>query len=552
MHDQATAEASHAATARPDQANGATVPRQTPRGDDAAVVQFPQRRRAAGKPRVEVTNEAEAYETLRDLIGSPQLPQIYRRGGTLCDVDTTTEGDSGDTRLVARVMTPEYLRSYFGDHLDTFSVDQKTLKPGRALVQIQTCKTLLARKESDWRGVPVLRGIVTTPVLRPDGTLLQTPGFDPTTGLYYFRRIELPTIPERPDAEAIAWAAKFISLVLCDFPFKAPSDRAQYIGALCSPLIRHYAPGPTPALVISASAPGSGKSLLTEIFDRLYSVGELTWTDSDAELRKSITSKLIEGGEPVVTFDNFPNGGTIKSPVLAQLLTAKTWGDRKLGTNSTVKVPNDALWIINGNNLRTGADQARRTLWCRLDPPYANPELRDNFTMGDLGIWLKDPEHVADLLGALLVLVTAWAQAGAPKSPVRMGGYSHWASVTGGLLAHAGVDGWLADREETMIRMDREASAWATFYEAWEHVFKDRRVAVRELLLSAELTDAIPRDDDRQTDLPTPQKLGKMLEARDRRFYGKHQAVSYWDSHAKRNLWEVRRDPGAQPESQPE
>src|SRR5690606_34931482 len=128
--------------------------------------------------------------------------------------------------------------------------------------------------------------------------------------------------------------------MLADFPFVDDSDRAQYLGALLSPIVRHYVPGPTPLLILSATAQGSGKSLLKDVFDYLYGLSDMPWPENDAELRKAITAKMWDSGDPVIAIDNLPNGHVIKTPILSQLVTATTWSDRLLGSTKSVAVPN--------------------------------------------------------------------------------------------------------------------------------------------------------------------------------------------------------------------
>jgi hypothetical protein len=54
----------------------------------------------------------------------------------------------------------------------------------------------LARKE--WPKLRPLFGIVGAPVLRPDGSLLQDPGYDPATGLYLASKVPLERVPGKP------------------------------------------------------------------------------------------------------------------------------------------------------------------------------------------------------------------------------------------------------------------------------------------------------------------------------------------------------------------
>src|ERR1700678_2705428 len=57
----------------------------------------------------------------------------------------------------------------------------------------------------DWPEARVLVGVVETPVMRADGTVLQEAGFDEATGLLYLPNQEFPEVPSRPSqGDAIA------------------------------------------------------------------------------------------------------------------------------------------------------------------------------------------------------------------------------------------------------------------------------------------------------------------------------------------------------------
>jgi hypothetical protein len=501
------------------------------------------------RPRVDITNEAIAFDELSSLLANRQaFPRVYVRSGALCRLDSEDVVDGvapGSTRPVIRPLTPDSMRAQLAESVTAYVT--KTDSKGEekqipALVMRGTCATLVNR--SSWPGVPVLRGIVMSPVLRPDKTLIQRPGFDAETGLYYHQRLKLLRVPDRPSPGDVEWARNMVTTVFSDFPFVAQSDRAQYIGSLFTPIIRPYTPGPTPLIVITATAPASGKSLLKDVYDYLFGGDGIAWTSEEPELRKRITAKLIEGGAPVLSFDNLPSGAAIKSATLASLLTINTWGDRVLGVSQTVNVPNDRLWVVTGNNLKTGGDIKRRTIWSRLDPDCPEPEKRDGFAVGDLRPWLDNNSE--QLLMALLVLVANWAADGAPTVNIRAADYSRWMSVVGGILEHSGIPGWLADRDTTALAMDEEASEWVALLSAMHEQFGDRYVAVREILVVDRLADLVPRERDDQ--IPSARRLGKWLAARKGSYYGAYKLVSDYDTHAKQQVWSVRKDPGARTE----
>jgi acyl-CoA reductase-like NAD-dependent aldehyde dehydrogenase len=59
-----------------------------------------------------------------------------------------------------------------------------------------------------------IEGIVMAPVLRPDGSVLQTPGYDEQTRLVYVPGREYPAVPDRPTKDdALDAAARLIEVV---------------------------------------------------------------------------------------------------------------------------------------------------------------------------------------------------------------------------------------------------------------------------------------------------------------------------------------------------
>src|SRR5260370_23796596 len=126
--------------------------------------------------------------------------------------------------------------------------------------------------------------------------------------------------------------------------------------------------------------PGSGKTILTCGLGMLYGQRVLTWTADDQELRKSITSVLADPVGTII-FDNLAEGTVIKSPVLARLITDRTWADRLLGKNTTAAFHNDRVWTATGNGLRLGGDMRTRSVLDGLNPNMPRPEGRTGFAI---------------------------------------------------------------------------------------------------------------------------------------------------------------------------
>ncbi|MFB8298719.1 bifunctional DNA primase/polymerase, partial [Streptomyces bacillaris] len=285
----------------------------------------PHLRSVSSRPELDITNEADGIDGVLALMADGRLPDLYKRSGGPCWVYR----DDNDDPVVQQLGT-DNLRAYLADHLTSYTLKRnpvtEQLEEERELLMPKSCSTILGRK--DWP-LPVLRGVVTSPVIRPDGTLLDSLGYDRATGLYLEPRVPLRRLAPQVTRDSLDRAKSIVlDQVLKDFPWVAASDRAHYLGALLTPILRPYFHGPTPMFVLTATAAGSGKSLLKDIFRHCYGIADTAWPENDTELRKSITTQLYGTGQPVVVLDNLPNGCIIKSPVLSALLTSEVWGDR--------------------------------------------------------------------------------------------------------------------------------------------------------------------------------------------------------------------------------
>ena len=145
-----------------------------------------------------------------------------------------------------------------------------------------------------------LEAVIETPTLRPDGSIIATPGWDEATGLLYepMPGIEWPTVPDEPTWDDVRQAVTALLDPVADFPFVAETDRAGYVAAILTILARHMIDGPTPMFPIRAPTPGTGKTLLAEVIGLIGTGREppaMTMTYESEELRKRITSLAIAG-----------------------------------------------------------------------------------------------------------------------------------------------------------------------------------------------------------------------------------------------------------------
>jgi hypothetical protein len=308
-------------------------------------------------------------------------------------------------------------------------------------------------------------------------------------------------------------------------------------------------PGPTPLLALDAPTAGTGKGLLAETIGIIVT-GAAPAVMNDArqeeEIRKRVTSVLLRG-HPVVLIDNVKR--RLTSATLAALLTATSWGDRILGGNDMVSLPNRSLWMTTGNNLDFDFEIARRTIWCRLDAKLDRPSERVGFRHERLSKWLQDNRH--ELVWALLVILQNWIANGRPSwTGLPLGSFESWCDVVGGALTAAGIEGFLDNRNDLYRQADTETEEWRAFLASWWGAFGANPVKAAQLLALTQqdhlLLSLFATARDVATDRSLVTRLGAALTARRDRRYGPYfiRHVGQ-DGHAKGAVY--RLEPVAEP-----
>jgi len=427
-------------------------------------------------------------EAIRLLERSNLPPTLFVRSGALCQV---VEDERG--RPVIRTVSDEVMIARLSKICD-FVVDTrdgpKNVMPPKSIASY-------VLSEGKWP-FPPLEAITQSPTIRPDGSIAQLPGYDPETRLYYHRTGDggLPDVPEDPTWQDVEAALKLIEELLCDFPFDCQASRANAVALLLSPVVQPAIKDVVPLVLVDAPTAGSGKSLLA-IVAGIISGGAVpdftTAPTKDEEWPKKITA-ILSAGPSLVVIDNVNH--PLRSVDLAALLTARTWKDRVFGKNTeTVILPNRAVWVATGNNIQLGGDIPRRCIWIRIDPRLAKPHEREGFRHPNLTQWVS--ENRGRLLSALLTLCRAWYAAGCPAYPVlAFGSFETWTRTVGGILSHAGVSGFLGNRDRLWEQSDTESAEWEAFLANWLELYGTAPVTPKQLVqdIAAEegIAEAIP------------------------------------------------------------
>lgn len=326
-------------------------------------------------------------------------------------------------------------------------------------------------------GFPPLAGIIEAPALRPDGTIISTRGYDPRTRLYYEPApgLEVPPIADRPTAGQVVDAVDLIEDAIGEFPFVGDAARANAYALLLTPVVRPAVAGPVPLALLDAPQQGTGKSLLAAACAQIAtgrSAATRTAPETEEEWRKALAS-MLRAGAGFVMFDNIRlqdwrgEFRPLESAALAAVITAwPSYSDRILGASQEGRWPVRQTWVATGNNIQVGGDLLRRCYRVRLDAKSARPWQGRGFRHPQLLPYVSS--HRGELLAALLTIARAWFAAGKPRAAVPdIASFECWSEVVGGILAHAGITGFLGDLDEFYRETDEGSAEWAVFLDRW-------------------------------------------------------------------------------------
>jgi hypothetical protein len=136
-----------------------------------------------------------------------------------------------------------------------FDARSESYKP--ALPPEWAAKTL--KERGQWP-FPILEGISDTPVLRPDGTIHDQPGYDERSRTIYVPgSTKWPAIKHEPTQHDAVTALAELCDPFCDFPFVEPWDKTAAIAFLLSIIGRGAIAGPVPMFKSGSNTPGAGR-----------------------------------------------------------------------------------------------------------------------------------------------------------------------------------------------------------------------------------------------------------------------------------------------------
>ena len=484
----------------------------------------------------EIASDAEAA------LVAAEVP-FYARGGELVrSIVEQVPASKGRRTHVVRLKPANV--DMVRDHLSRVVRFEKWDSRGNKMVPADPpydlAKTLLAR-DGDWK-YRSLRGIITSPTLRPDGSLLALPGYDPSTALLLIDPPPMPPIAEQPTREIALAAVKQLDKLLCDFPFVNLASRSVALSSLLTPVVRGAMPV-VPLHAFNSPEAGTGKSYLVDLASTI-ATGEIAPViaagRNEEETEKRLAAVLMTA-QPIASIDNL--NGDLAGDFLCQAIERPIIKPRILGRSETVRIENTVTIFGNGNNMRLVGDVVRRVIRASLDANVERPELR-SFRGDPVRTVLTDR---GSYIAAALTIVRAYLAAGCPNPCPPLASFDEWSLLVRSPLVWLGyadpVDTMEAARADDPARSNLQAlvAAWLKVIgpnkpmTAGEVISKVRSAADDPDLILKTAISAIatyPGESE-----PDGKKLGQWLGRNRGRVVNDQKIFGERDPHTKQQIW---------------
>jgi hypothetical protein len=343
----------------------------------------------------------------------------------------------------------------------------------------EVIKGLLER--GHW-GFPIIAGAINTPTMRPDGSILDQPGYDAATHLWLWsdEKFVLPRIPPKPSKAQATAALEKLKSLLTGFPFVNDVDRSVAISAILTAVLRGAFPV-APLFLFLAHTAGTGKSFLVDVVSHVAHAQPcpvITASKSIEEAEKRLGAIVLEG-TPMVSLDNC--SVDIEGDFICQMVDRRTLKPRILGKSESPSVEWGGMLLATGNNIRVKGDAVRRTLTGNLDAGMEQPETR-RFAFDPIERIMEDR---ASYVAAALTIGRAYFKSGEGVNCEAFGSYGDWSRFAREPLIWLGEVDPL-DCMKTARTHDPERKAARDLIEQWaRHLGSEKAYRVSEIIKSA-------------------------------------------------------------------
>jgi hypothetical protein len=418
---------------------------------------------AATLPRLQINSRISmvATKTQKMLIGAG-VP-FYQRGGELVRpiISIVKAAHGRLTKAVQlKAVSSTFMRDTMCRHALWLRFDKREDDWVPATAPMNVAQTLLDR-DGVWR-FPEIVGVIATPTMRPDGSLLVKQGYDLATRLLLIEPPLMPTIPDEPTRDDALEALALLEELISESPFDDEASRSVALSGLITPVVRG-AFAVAPMHVSSAPVAGSGKSFLWDMCAGI-STGQqripVIAAGNKEETEKRLTGVMLTG-QPLISIDNV--NGELSGDFLCQAIEQHFLDIRPLGRSDIVRIQTGGVTIYaTGNNIVIVGDLCRRTITARLDAKLENPQFRQ-FQNNPISKILDDR---GTYIAACLTICRAYIVAGRPELRPRLASFEGWSDTVRSALFWLGKADAVDSMEDTRAE-DPQRAALSDLLHAW-------------------------------------------------------------------------------------
>jgi putative DNA primase/helicase len=436
------------------------------------------------------TNMPDVVDQLEDAILKLRPRKIFQRGGRLVRITVDANPPRGLSKVIGATAIGAapipHLTEMASLSADWLRLDKRSGEWGASIPPDWAIKMFSDRGK--WT-LPPITGIAEAPTLRPNGTVIENPGYDEETGIMLAMSDNYPAVPVNPTILEARKAINDLLEIFSDFPIMSDHDRSAIIAALLSVVCRSAINGPVPLFTIDARAAGTGKSLLVDVISTIScgrKAARMTQAHQEAEEAKRLLAIAIEG-TPLVLIDNLT--APLGSGALDASLTSGFVTDRVLGVTETRTVPWRAVVFVTGNNIQIKSDTGRRVIPITLDAETERPEERTGWKHDPLLDWVL--ENRPRLVVSCLTIVRAFFCAGKPIiNRIPIGSFESWDDMIRAPLMWLGMAdptlGRARIREEADVGMENLRN----LLHAWWDNYGSRPVGISSAIGDAKSVSA--------------------------------------------------------------
>jgi putative DNA primase/helicase len=293
-------------------------------------------------------------------------------------------------------------------------------------------------------------GILTAPTMRPNGSMIIDPGYDPQTKLWYMPPSQLKLPPIGTTCAEAEQALKDLKFLIEECALVSEVDRAVALAAILTVVLRG-AFTVAPMFFFHKPWSSSGGTYLSQIVANIAlgkdAVGLSVSNDAN-EFKKELEAAAREA-QSILFLNNLTRD--LESSQLAQMTSEGGIGVRPFCQNDQIIFCDCRAMtvLVNGNNVVVRGELVRRTLTARIDTGLEDPESK-LYTRDPINEFIRADR--SKYLAAALTIANAYRNSKKRVKGKVINGFPGWVRTVQEPLLWLGEADPVLSQEEAKVR----------------------------------------------------------------------------------------------------